>query len=138
MICNFDSFFLFDSTVLVAIREGMNKRQDLTITDPNGHFSNILFNIELTNNLHSFWKTLTESRVISSHFLRHCTSLDAKNPIWTSEIFNKLFESERSICNKSYEVLAPDINLGFTINSRGLRQIEVKSSYRKGIIGRSV
>ena len=51
----------------------MNKRQDLTITDLYGHFSNVLFNIEVTNNLHPFFKTLTESRVISSHFQRPCT-----------------------------------------------------------------
>ena len=98
----------------------MNKRQDLTITDLYGHFSNVLFNIEVTNNLHPFFKTLTESRVISSHFQRPCTSLNAKNPIWASEISNRLFESERSICIKSYEVLTSDVKLGFTINSRSL------------------
>ena len=124
---NFSSFFLFDSTVLVAMRERMNKRQDLTITDLYGHFSNVLFNIEVTNNLHPFLKTLTECRVISSHFQRPCTSLNAKNPIWASEIFNRLFEFERSICIKSYEVLTSDVKLGFTINSRSLWQIEIKS-----------
>ena len=77
---NFHSFFLFDSTVFVAMREGINKRQDLTITDPNGRFSHNLFNTEVTNNLHPFLETLTETRVISTHFLRRCTSLDAKNP----------------------------------------------------------
>ena len=61
----------------------MSKGQDLTITDPNGHFSNISLDIEVTNNLHQFVKTLTESRVILQHFLRHGTSLDGENPIWT-------------------------------------------------------
>ena len=52
----------------------MSKGQDLIITDPNEHFSNISFNTEVAHNLQQFMKTLTKIRVILSHFLRHCFS----------------------------------------------------------------
>ena len=115
---NFD-FFLFDSTVWVTMSEGMNQRQEISLIYMRFQMFYSI-NTVVTNNLHPFLKTLEESRVISSHFLRRCTSLTSKNPNWT-EIFIRLFESERSICIRSYEVLTSDIKLRFTINSWSLR-----------------
>ena len=56
----------------------------LSVTDPNEYFSNILFNMEHTICIH-FLKTLTESRMISSHLLTCYSSLDAENLIWTQK-----------------------------------------------------
>ena len=105
------------------------------ITDPSRHFSIILLNIKVTNNLYPFLKTLTsESKMNSSHFLRSCTSPDAKNPIWTF-LIGPLNLKDQSVLD---QVLLSDIKLGFTMNSRSLQQIEVKSSYREGTISHSV
>ena len=80
-------------------------------------------------------KTLTsESRMNSSHFLRSCTSPDAKNPIWTF-LIGPLNLKDQSVLD---QVLLSEIKLGFTMNSRSLQQIEVKSSYREGTISHSV
>ena len=76
----------------------------------------------------------SESRMNSSHFLRPCTSFDAKNPIWTF-LIGPWNLKDQSVLD---QVLLSDIKLGFTMNSRSLQQIEVKSSYREGTISRSV
>ena len=70
----------------------------------------------------------------SSHFLRSCTSPDAKNPIWTF-LIGPLNLKDQSVLD---QVLLSEIKLGFTMNSRSLQQIEVKSSYREGTISHSV